>query len=87
MTYLTDTDREALIVSITEPDDDCVHNMVPLYATVETLLARVAAETRESVLDEAEAVLVKDMPDQHAFTTYAHSLPRVRGLRGGGERG
>jgi hypothetical protein len=42
---LTESEREALIVSLLDPTDDCAHNFVPMFAAVERILSdRVAAE-------------------------------------------
>lgn len=40
MTYLTNADREALVMAFTEPDDDCAHNVAPLFAAVEAIVKR-----------------------------------------------
>ena len=46
--HLTDAERETLLTSFLEPDDDYAHNATPLFNAVEALLfARVQAAKAE----------------------------------------
>lgn len=52
--HLTDAERETLLTSFLEPDDDCAHNVTPLFNAVEALLAARTAALVEQV-EKAEA--------------------------------
>lgn len=48
---LTEAEQEALLAAFLEPDDDCAHNVVPIFAAVE----RILAERIREAVDEAKA--------------------------------
>lgn len=60
---LTETERDDLIHAIFEPGDDCTHNMVPLYAAVERIVAERMKSYRRTSPGEStpDAVYGNDM--------------------------
>ncbi len=49
---LTNAERDDLIRALLEPNDDCAHNMVPLYAAVERIMTERLAAI-EALVDTA----------------------------------
>jgi hypothetical protein len=46
---LTSDECDRLIIAIFEPDDDCAHNLTPLYVEVARLVAAARADEREQI--------------------------------------
>jgi L-aminopeptidase/D-esterase-like protein len=63
---LTNEEQEALIVALFEPDDDCAHNVAPLFEEV----ARMVAAARREALLEAHAVIQRHADEADDITPW-----------------